>query len=191
VFHAELGSEDGWFNMTNVVTNVCKKMYSRHPHVFGDAKANDDEEALLNWEASKKKEKNLSTYTENLKNVPKSLSPLSRSYKVQKRAAEVGFDWPDEAGAIDKIKEELYEFIEEYKKMDLDKMEGEFGDLLFAMVNFARFMKINPDVALNRTINKFIDRFEFIEKNAKKDLKDMTLTEMDELWEKSKIPNGI
>ncbi len=191
VFHAEIASEDGFFNFKDVVTNVCNKMYSRHPHVFGNTKANNVDEALENWETSKQKEKKLNTYTDNLKNVPKSLSPLSRSYKIQKRAADVGFDWPDEAGAITKIKEELYEFIEEYKKLDSDKMESEFGDLIFAMVNFARFMKINPDIALNRTINKFINRFEFIEKNATKDLKQMTLEEMDELWEKSKIPFGI
>nr|WP_312576781.1 nucleoside triphosphate pyrophosphohydrolase [Sedimentibacter sp.] len=191
VFHAEIGSEDGYFNFKDVVTNICNKMYSRHPHVFGDIEANSVDEALDNWELAKQKEKNLATYTDNLKNVPKSLSPLSRSYKIQKRAADIGFDWPNEDGAIVKIKEELFEFIEEYKKLDQDKMESEFGDLVFAMVNFARFMKINPDIALNRTINKFINRFEFIEKNATKDLKKMTLEEMDELWEKSKIPYGI
>ena len=191
VFHAEIASEEGYFNFKDVVTNVCTKMYTRHPHVFGEVKANNVDEALISWEAAKQKEKSNNTYTENLKSVPKALSPLSRSYKIQKRAADVGFDWPDETGAIDKIKEELFEFIDEYKKMDLDKMEAEFGDLLFAMVNFARFMKINPDVALNKTINKFLYRFEFIEKNSTKDLKDMTLKEMDELWEKSKIPYGI
>lgn len=191
VFHAEIASEDGFFSFKDVVTNVCNKMYSRHPHVFGNTKASNVDEALNNWETAKQKEKKLSTYTDNLKNVPKALSPLSRSFKIQKRAADVGFDWPNEIGAITKIKEELYEFIEEYKKLDSDKMESEFGDLIFAMVNFARFMKINPDIALNRTINKFINRFEFIEKNAEKDLKQMTLEEMDELWEKSKIPFGI
>jgi tetrapyrrole methylase family protein/MazG family protein len=187
VFHAELASEEGYFNINDILTNVCTKMYSRHPHVFGDLKASNAEEALESWEASKKKEKNLSTYTDNLKNVPKALSPLSRSYKIQKRAAEVGFDWPDKEGAILKIREELEEFIEEYDKNDMDKMEAEFGDLLFALVNLSRFIKINPDVALNRTINKFIDRFEYIEKNATKDLKHMTLKEMDELWEESKF----
>jgi tetrapyrrole methylase family protein/MazG family protein len=187
VFHAELGSEDGYFNFSDVVTNLCKKMYSRHPHVFGDFKANNVEEALTSWESSKLKEKNLITYTDNLKNVPKALSPLSRSYKIQKRAAEVGFDWPDAEGAVDKIKEELLEFIAEYEKNDSDKMEEEFGDLLFALVNLARFVKINPDVALNRTINKFIKRFEYIETHSIKDLKQMTLQEMDELWEESKF----
>ncbi len=187
VFHAELGSEEGYFNFSDVVTDVCKKMYFRHPHVFGDVKADDAEEALTSWENSKLKEKNLTTYTDNLKNVPKALSTLSRSYKIQKRAAEVGFDWSDAWGAVLKIKEELLEFIEEYNNHNIENMEEEFGDLLFALVNFARFEKINPDIALNKTINKFIDRFEYIEKNSTKDLKQMTLEEMDELWEESKF----
>ncbi len=187
VFHAELGSEEGYFNFNDVVTNLCKKMYFRHPHVFGEVKADNAEEALITWENSKLKEKNLTTYTDNLKNVPKALSTLSRSYKIQKRAAEVGFDWPTSEGAILKIKEELLEFIEEYNNDNIENMEEEFGDLLFALVNFARFEKINPDIALNKTINKFIDRFEYIEKNSTKDLKQMTLKEMDELWEKSKF----
>ncbi|WP_326911413.1 nucleoside triphosphate pyrophosphohydrolase [Sedimentibacter sp. MB31-C6] len=191
VFHAELGSEEGYFNLSDIITNLCKKMYTRHPHVFGDVKTNNVDEALQSWEASKQKEKNINTYTENLRDVPKALSPLSRSYKVQKRAADVGFDWPDITGTLDKIKEELFEFIEEYENKNFDNMEEEFGDLLFAMVNFARFMKINPDIALNKTINKFINRFEFIEQNATKNLRQMTLKEMDELWEKSKIPKGI
>ena len=187
IFHSELGSEEGYFNFNDVINKLCTKMYFRHPHVFGDEKADNAEEALANWENSKQKEKNLATYTDNLKNVPKALSTLSRSYKIQKRAAEVGFDWPDSEGAIEKIKEELQEFIEEYNNDNIENMEEEFGDLLFALVNFARFEKINPDIALNKTINKFIDRFEYIEKNSTKDLKQMTLKEMDELWEESKF----
>ena len=187
IFHSELGSEEGYFNFNDVINKLCTKMYFRHPHVFGDVKADNAEEALASWENSKQKEKNLATYTDNLKNVPKALSTLSRSYKIQKRAAEVGFDWPDSEGAIEKIKEELQEFIEEYKNSNIENMEEEFGDLLFALVNFARFEKINPDIALNKTINKFISRFEYIEKNSTKDLKQMTLKEMDELWEESKF----
>ena len=187
VFHAELGSEQGYFNFSDVITNLCKKMYFRHPHVFGDVKACNAEEALTSWENSKLKEKNLTTYTDNLKNVPKALSTLSRSYKIQKRAAEVGFDWSDAQGAVLKIKEELLEFIDEYNNHNIENMEEEFGDLLFALVNFARFEKINPDIALNKTINKFISRFEYIEKNSTKDLKQMTLKEMDKLWEESKF----
>ncbi len=187
VFHAELGSEEGYFNFNDVVTKVCNKMYFRHPHVFGNVKADGVEEALVSWENSKLKEKKLTTYTDNLRNVPKALSSLSRSYKIQKRASEVGFDWSDAQGAITKIKEELSEFIEEYNNQNIENMEEEFGDLLFALVNFARFEKINPDIALNKTINKFLDRFEYIEKNSTKDLKEMTLKEMDELWEESKF----
>ena len=187
VFHAELGSEEGYFNFNDVVTKVCNKMYFRHPHVFGNVKADGVEEALVSWENSKLKEKKLTTYTDNLRNVPKALSSLSRSYKIQKRASEVGFDWSDARGAIRKIKEELSEFIEEYNNQNIENMEEEFGDLLFALVNFARFEKINPDIALNKTINKFLDRFEYIEKNSTKDLKEMTLKEMDELWEESKF----
>ncbi len=187
VFHAELGSEEGYFNFNDVVNKVCNKMYFRHPHVFGNVKADCVEEALESWESSKLKEKKLATYTDNLRNVPKALSSLSRSYKIQKRASEVGFDWPDAQGAIRKIKEELLEFIEEYNNQNIENMEEEFGDLLFALVNFARFEKINPDIALNKTINKFLDRFEYIEKNSTKDLKEMTLKEMDELWEESKF----
>ena len=191
VFHAELGSEDGYFNFNDILNNLCSKMYFRHPHVFGDVKADNADEALESWEASKAEQKKLSSYTDNLKDVPKSLSTLSRSFKIQKRAADVGFDWPDAEGAIEKIKEELLEFIDEYKNHDEHKMESEFGDLLIALVNLARFVNINPDVALNRTINKFINRFEYIENHAEKDLKQMTLKEMDELWEESKFHLGI
>lgn len=187
VFHAELGSEEGYFNFNDIVTKLCEKMYFRHPHVFGSIKADNENEALERWETSKLKEKNLSTYTDNLRNVPKALSPLSRSYKIQKRAAEVGFDWDNSKDVLLKIKEELLEFIEEYNNNNIQNMEEEFGDLLFAIVNLARFEKINPDVALNGAINKFIKRFEYIEKHSTKDLKQMTLKEMDELWEESKF----
>ena len=187
IFHSELGSEEGYFNFSDVVTNVCKKMYFRHPHVFGDVKAANVDEALKSWECSKQMEKRPSSFTDNLKRVPRALSPLSRSYKIQERAAQVGFDWPTVEGALLKIKEELFEFIDEYQNCDSERMEEEFGDLLFSLVNFARFMKINPDIALNRTINKFINRFEYIETHSSGDLKQMTLKEMDELWEESKF----
>ena len=132
------------------------------------------------------KEKNLTTYTDNLK-TSQGIITFKQKLQNQKRAAEVGFDWSDAKGAVLKIKEELLEFIDEYNKGNIENMEEEFGDLLFALVNFARFEKINPDIALNKTINKFIERFEYIEKNSTKDLKQMTLNEMDELWEESKF----
>ena len=187
VFHSQIASEEGYFNINDVLNRICSKLYFRHPHVFGKFKASNACEARNSWEEAKSKEKNVSSYTETLERVPKSLSPLSRSYKIQKRAAVVGFDWPNIDGAIEKVKEELNELTVEYEKMDIDKIEDEFGDLLFALVNFVRFLDINPDVALNKTINKFITRFRYIEDNAPKDLKSMTLDEMDALWDKSKF----
>ncbi len=187
VFHSQIASEEGYFNINDVLNRICSKLYFRHPHVFGENKASNAYEARNSWEEAKSKEKNVSSYTERLENVPKSLSPLSRSYKIQKRAADVGFDWPNIEGAVEKVKEELRELLVEYKKMDIDKIEDEFGDLLFALVNFVRFLDINPDVALNKTIKKFITRFKYIENNAPKDLMSMTLDEMDALWEKSKF----
>lgn len=188
IFHSQIGSEEGYFNIHDVISGICKKLYFRHPHVFSNKKAENTEEALLRWEESKAKEKSIDTYTEMLEKVPKSFSPLLRSFKIQKKAASVGFDWPDIDGAIIKVKEEILELMTEYKNMDINKIEDEFGDLLFALVNFARFLKISPDVALNRTIDKFLTRFKYIEDNADRDLKEMTLEEMDALWEQSKTP---
>ncbi|MDW7667212.1 MAG: nucleoside triphosphate pyrophosphohydrolase [Bacillota bacterium] len=186
VFHAQIAREEGYFNIYDVSTGICKKLNERHPHVFGDVEAEDVDEALKSWEYIKGKEKKLDTYHEKLMGVPKALSPLTKSYKIQKIAAEVGFDWPDIKGAVSKIHEELDELLKEYDKFNKDKVEEELGDLLFAIVNFSRFLKINPDIALNRTVNKFIKRFKYIEDNSNKSLKDMSLEDMDELWEKSK-----
>ena len=186
VFHAQIAKEEGYFNIYDIYTGICKKLYSRHPHVFGDIDAKDEKEALQSWEDVKGKEKVFDTYYSKLLKVPKALSPLTKSYKIQKIAAEVGFDWPDIKGAVSKIDEELNELLEEYAKQDKDNIESELGDLLFAIVNFSRFLKINPDLALNRTVNKFINRFKYIEDNSNKSLEDMTLEDMDALWEKSK-----
>jgi tetrapyrrole methylase family protein/MazG family protein len=186
VFHAQIAKEEGYFNVYDVYTGICKKLYNRHPHVFGQVSAENEEEALESWESVKGKEKTFKTYHDKLKEVPKALSPLTKSYKIQKVAAEVGFDWPDINGAISKIHEELEELLKEYENYDHDKVEEELGDLFFAIVNFSRFLKINPDVALNRTVNKFIKRFKYIEDNSSKSLEDMTLEDMDKLWEESK-----
>ncbi len=186
VFHSQIAAEEGYFNFEDVTAGICKKLYTRHPHVFLEEHANNETEAKLNWDEIKQKEKNVSSYTERIANIPKSMSSLSRGYKIQSKAAEVGFDWPDASGAVIKVKEEIEELMEAYKTMDAEKIEDELGDLIFAIINFARFMKINPDIALNKTNKKFIRRFEFIEKNSQKDLKDMTLEEMDYLWELSK-----
>jgi tetrapyrrole methylase family protein/MazG family protein len=186
VFHAQLASEEGYFTFEDITSRICRKLYSRHPHVFNDADADNESEATLNWEQIKKKEKNINSHSEKISSIPKALSPLTRGYKIQKTAAEVGFDWPDISGPINKVREEIKELMEAYELMEKDKIEEELGDLLFAIVNFSRFLKINPDIALNRTNEKFIKRFKFIEENSHKDLKDMTLEEMDALWETSK-----
>ncbi|EOD00348.1 nucleoside triphosphate pyrophosphohydrolase [Caldisalinibacter kiritimatiensis] len=189
VFHAQIGSEEGYFNIWDVTSGICDKLIYRHPHVFGEVKADDLNEAKSTWDKMKDKEKSVTSYTDRLKNLPKSLSSLMKSYKIQERAADVGFDWDSIDGAIDKAKEEYKELIQEYNNKDNDKIEEELGDLLFAIVNVARFLKINPEVALNKTINKFIERFEYIEKESVKqgkDLKSMSLEEMDLLWEQAK-----
>lgn len=189
VFHCQIGREDGEFHINDVITSLINKLVSRHPHVFGDVEANDESGALKSWEASKRDEKKMDTYTEALKVIPKSMSPLMRSYKVQEKAALVGFDWPDVSGAIAKVDEEVLELKEVYKTAENEKIEEEIGDLLFAVVNVARFLKIQPDFALVKTIEKFISRFGYIEEIAMAQgskLEKMTLEEMDLLWNKAK-----
>lgn len=186
VFHSQIADEEGYFNFEDVTKHICEKLIRRHPHVFKDKVAIDEEEVLQTWEEIKNLEKQVESYTGKLQKIPKAMSPLSRGYKIQKVAAEIGFDWPDISGAIDKVKEELQELMEAYESMEKDKIEEELGDLFFSLINFSRFLKINPDIALSRTNTKFIKRFGFIEKNAEKDLKQMTLEEMDTLWETSK-----
>lgn len=190
VFHSQIGKEEGYFNFWDVTTNICNKLIHRHPHVFLDKTANNISEALMSWNDMKAEEKNIESYTDRLKDIPKSLPSLMRSYKVQQRAADVGFDWDDVSGAIEKLYEELEEVMKEIKRNDKDSLECELGDLLFAVVNVCRFVNINPENAINRTIEKFVERFEFIEVESNKkglDLKEMTLEDMDFMWDKAKI----
>lgn len=190
VFHSQIGKEEGYFNFWDVTSNICNKLIHRHPHVFLDKTANNVSEALKSWNDMKAEEKSILSYTDRLKDIPKSLPSLMRSYKVQQRAADVGFDWDDASGAIEKLYEELDEVMAEIKNNDKDSLESEIGDLIFAIVNVCRFEDINPENAINRTIEKFVERFEFIETESKKmglDLKDMTLKEMDFMWNKAKI----
>lgn len=189
VFHSQIAREFGEFDIRDVINAVTSKMISRHSHVFGDDKCSTAAEVLVNWEEKKKAEKNMESYTETLKAVPKGLPALMRSYKVQKRAAKAGFDWEDIEGPMEKINEELNEFIEVYKTQKYGRITEEIGDLLFSVVNACRFLDIDPEFALTGTIEKFISRFEYIEESGKKtgkNLKDMTLTEMDELWNNAK-----
>lgn len=190
VFHSQIASEEGDFNIKDVTTGICKKLIYRHPHVFGEKKAKGIEDANSNWNDMKAVEKAIKTHTDRMKDIPAGLSSLMKSYKVQKRAADVGFDWDEIADAYDKINEELQEVREEERGGDEQKIEEEIGDLLFAVVNVSRFLHVNPETALNKTVKKFIERFEFIENTAlkeNKDLNEMSLQEMDKLWNMAKI----
>ena len=189
VFHASIGKEDGYFDIMDVIGGISNKMINRHPHVFGNEKANTSEQVLVIWDEIKKEEKGIKTLTEEMQNIAKSLPATTRAYKVQKKAKKVGFDWDDVNCAMDKVKEELNEIKEVYNCEDKSIIEGEVGDLLFACINVARFLEVDGELALDKTIKKFIKRFSYIENEAiknNKNLKDMTLEEMDKLWEEAK-----
>ncbi|SUY34640.1 nucleotide pyrophosphohydrolase [Clostridium perfringens] len=189
VFHASIGKEDGYFDIMDVIGGISNKMINRHPHVFGNEEANTSEQVLVNWDEIKKEEKGIKTLTEEMQNIAKSLPATTRAYKVQKKAKKVDFDWNDVNYAMDKVKEELNEIKEVYNCEDKSIIEGEVGDLLFACINVARFLEVDGELALDKTIKKFIKRFSYIENEAiknNKNLKDMTLEEMDKLWEEAK-----
>lgn len=189
VFHASIAKEDGYFDIMDVIGAISNKMINRHPHVFSDGKAENSEEVVANWDEIKKEEKGIETLTEEMESIAKSLPATTRAYKVQKKAKKVGFDWDDVKSAMDKVEEELNEIKDVYNSGDKSIIEGEVGDLLFACINVARFLEVDGELALDKTIKKFIKRFSFIESEAlkkNKDLNDMTLEEMDELWEEAK-----
>ncbi|PAB57636.1 bifunctional methyltransferase/pyrophosphohydrolase YabN [Anaeromicrobium sediminis] len=189
VFHAQIARENYEFTLNDIIKGISEKLVSRHPHVFKDLNLQNSDEVITTWEEIKREEKKEESYTEGLKRIPKSLPALIKSYKVQKKAAGVGFDWDKVEDAIGKVHEELGELLEIYKSQKKERIEEELGDLIFAVVNVARFLKVDPEIALNRTTKKFIERFAFIEECAKiqeKDLKDMSLQEMDKLWDEAK-----
>jgi tetrapyrrole methylase family protein/MazG family protein len=189
VLHSQIAKEEGQFDMSDVVHGVSSKMVSRHRHVFGDEVAETPDDVMKIWEEVKKSEKGLDTQTQVLKGVPGNLPALMRSYKVQEKAAQVGFDWDDAKDAFLKVKEEGKELEEAYRSGDAAHMEEELGDMLFAVVNVSRFLKIQPELALTAATNKFIRRFEYVEQKAMdngKQLKDMSLAEMDALWDEAK-----
>lgn len=190
IFHATIAAENGDFTIEDVINRICDKLIHRHPHVFGNVKADTSGEVLKNWEEIKKKEKGLKNQTSVLQDVPKNLPALMRSYKVQQKAAQVGFDWDDTSDVFAKIREEINELEEEVKKSNKGAIEDELGDVLFSVVNLSRFCMVHPELSLAQSTNKFISRFEFIEKRAAelgKNLNDMTLAEMDELWNEAKM----
>lgn len=185
VFYAKIGSETGDFDMGDVANGICEKLIDRHPHIYGDVEVKDEEEVKQNWEKLKLKEGKKSV----LEGVPKSLPSLVKANRIQDKVAGVGFDWERPEQVWEKLQEELEEFQHEVKAGDEDKIEAEFGDVLFSMINYARFLKINPENALERTNKKFMKRFQYLEERAgelQKPLKDMTLAEMDVFWEEAK-----
>lgn len=185
VFYAKIGSETNDFDIADVANDICEKLISRHPHIYGDVEVADEEEVKQNWENLKLKEGKKSV----LEGVPISLPALVKANRIQDKVAGVGFDWEEPQQVFEKLKEELEELQYEVKAGDKAKMEQEFGDVLFSMINYARFLKVDPENALERTNKKFIKRFQYLESKAKslgKSLKDMTLAEMDVFWEEAK-----
>lgn len=187
VFHSQIAKEQGNFDINDVIDSIIQKMIGRHPHVFGEAEFKTPEEVLNQWDERKKEEGKLGSSI--LEGIPLTLPSLLKAYKIQSRVAKVGFDWDNIDGIFDKIKEELKEVQEAIKIGEKIKIEEEIGDLLFSLVNLARFLKIDPETALRKTNRKFEKRFKRLEKLAQqkgKNLKDMTLSEMDSLWEEIK-----
>lgn len=186
VFYAKIGSETNAFDLADVTNSICDKLIERHPHIYADVKVLNEEEVKQNWEKLKLKEGKKSV----LEGVPVSLPSLVKASRIQEKVAGVGFDWEEPHQVFEKLKEELEELQHEVDLQDKDKMEAEFGDVLFSMINYARFLNINPENALERTNKKFIKRFQYLEEKAKEKntpLKDMSLAEMDIFWEEAKL----
>lgn len=189
VFYAKIADEKGAFDMADVIHSLCEKLIYRHPHIYGTVKAETEEEVKQNWEQLKMKEKGQVSV---LGGVPKTLPALVKAMRIQEKARGAGFDWDKKEQVWEKVEEELQEFKDEFNQttdFDKEKAEGEFGDLLFSLVNYARFIDINPETALERTNLKFIKRFSYLETASKEDgknLKDMTLSEMDAYWNQAK-----
>tara|TARA_Y100001935_G_scaffold249062_1_gene247091 strand:+ start:468 stop:1325 length:858 start_codon:yes stop_codon:yes gene_type:complete len=185
VFYSKIGSETDDFDIADVANDICEKLINRHPHIYGDVTVANEEEVKQNWENIKLKEGKKSV----LQGVPNSLPALVKANRIQEKVAGVGFDWERPEQVFEKLKEELGELQEEVKLGQTNRIEEEFGDVLFSMVNYARFLGVNPENALERTNKKFIERFKFLEEKAKengKSLKEMTLAEMDVFWEEAK-----
>lgn len=186
VFYSKIGSEDGSFDIEDVINTVCDKLIERHPHIYGDIVAETEEEVKQNWEKIKLKSGRDSV----LAGVPKSLPSMVKATRIQEKARGVGFDWDNKDQVYDKVKEELEELnLELTIPNNQTKIEKEFGDVLFSLINYARFIGVDPELSLERTNKKFINRFSFLEREVKQrglDLQKMTLEEMDSIWTKAK-----
>ncbi|MBI5376520.1 MAG: nucleoside triphosphate pyrophosphohydrolase [Candidatus Schekmanbacteria bacterium] len=189
VFHSQIASEEDKFTIDDVLKNLNEKLVRRHPHVFDDLKLSTPKEVLANWETIKKNEKNSDGKASVLEGIPRSLPSLLFAFTLQKRVARVGFDWENVEGAQDKLLEEIKEFEQSVAKMNPVDMEEELGDILFSIVNVARFYGLHPEEALKKTCMKFIKRFQYIEEKAGeegKELEGMSLEEMDKFWNEAK-----
>ena len=186
IFYAKIGEESKSFDMADVANSIAEKLIHRHPHIYGDVTVKDEEEVKQNWENLKLKEGKKSV----LEGVPRSLPAMVKANRIQDKVAGVGFDWEEPYQVFAKVKEELDELSSEIELGNKENIEGEFGDVLFSLINYSRFINVDPESALERTNKKFIKRFQFLEEAAKKEgkqLSDMTLSEMDIHWKKSKI----
>jgi len=185
VFYSQIAKESGSFDFTDVVNVICEKLILRHPHVFGEVKVSDAEDVKINWEKIKLSEGRKSV----LGGVPKSLPAMVKAFRIQEKVHGVNFDWENSSQVLEKVKEEINELEDEIKQNNPEKMEEEFGDVLFSLINYARFLDINPEDALEKTNRKFILRFQKMEELILADgksLTEMTLTEMDKYWEEAK-----
>ena len=185
IFYAKLGSEENAFDIADVANEICEKLINRHPHIYGSISVEDEHEVKKNWEKMKLKEGKKSV----LEGVPNTLPALVKSQRVQEKAAGVGFDWDNKKQVWDKFKEELKELDQALDSKKEDAIEDEFGDVLFSLINYARFIKVNPETALERTNKKFIKRFQHIESMAKKSnrpIENLTLVEMESYWKQAK-----
>lgn len=185
VFYAKLGSEENAFDIADVANDICEKLIHRHPHIYGSVSVKDENEVKKNWEALKLKEGKNSV----LEGVPNGLPALIKAQRMQEKAAGVGFDWDNKKQVWNKFKEELNELDQALDSLEEDAIEDEFGDVLFSLINYARFIKVNPETALERTNKKFIKRFQYIEVQAKKrnrSIENLTLAEMEAYWQEAK-----
>jgi len=185
VFYAKIGSETEAFDMADVASDISEKLIRRHPHIYGDISVSGEEEVKANWEKIKLSEGKKSV----LEGVPQSLPALVKANRIQEKVAGVGFDWERPGQVLEKLKEEIGELERELDGLAIDKIESELGDVLFSLVNYSRFLGINPENALERTNKKFISRFKYLEfraADAGKSLSDMSLAEMDQFWEAAK-----
>ena len=192
IFHSCMEDEKGVFNFGDVCDGICKKLIERHPHVFGETVISGVDDVLTNWDNIKRKTKGQKTTTQSMLSVPRELPALMRATKLQKKAADVGFDWSDVSGALDKLQEEIDELRQAVENKDSENMSEELGDVLFSAVNVSRFIKSDAEEALTAASDKFLARFTTVEKLAEErgiDMKASTLEELDKLWDEAKTIN--